>query len=302
MSASDGSGRQHGLWQVGDWCVDMDRRRITRAGETLEVPDRSFHLFAALFAAAPETVTTDALMDAVWGRTVVSDETLKQRVMLLRRALGEGADDLILTDRGRGYRMAEIPRPVAATDAGRAASSGRYRRAGIVALLVMVASVAAYLGYPNREIGSPTPTAATDQPTRPVSVEVGDIWYLSNPGGADFFAENLRDGLLTHFANLDGVRVQRDGGPLPEAVAQEMGIAARLLVEGSFQKAGDQARVVVRIEDLGTGQLLWAREFTVPVSPDRRLASQRRISEETSRALADQVSVLVADRRQPPYR
>lgn len=296
MERSPDEQRATGTWQVSAWVVDLDRRRVTRAGETLALPDLTFRLLAALLAAAPETVSGDALLDAVWGRTVVSDETLKQRVMLLRRALGEGGEELVLTDRGRGYRLAEPPRPITEPAPG-----GRSRKRAAAVAAMLAAALAAGVVLFRPWIGGAVnagPVRATGEAGAPtarwVAVQLDEIRYLSPPQDADRFVEGLQEALLSQLANLEGVRVHRGGAAIPERAARELGLAARLEISGSYRQAGYQARVAVRVADLKTGQVLFAREFDADVSRYERLDAQRHIAEATARAVAEQVAVLVA--------
>ncbi|MBR9826125.1 MAG: tetratricopeptide repeat protein [Alphaproteobacteria bacterium] len=93
------------LIQTDDLLIDLRRRRVTRAGEVLDIAGLTFDLLAALIAAAPEALSADALSQTVWQQTHVSEETLSQRVALLRKALGDTARDprYVRTVRHRGY-------------------------------------------------------------------------------------------------------------------------------------------------------------------------------------------------------
>jgi transcriptional activator of cad operon len=75
--------------RVADLVVDLDRSSVVRDGRVIDLPDLSFRLLAALIRQAPERVDKDQLIAEVWDGVVVSDETLAQRVSLLRQVLGE---------------------------------------------------------------------------------------------------------------------------------------------------------------------------------------------------------------------
>ena len=98
---------------IGDLRLDLASRRVFREAEEIELGRLSFDLFAALARAAPAALSSDDIVAQVWGSKVVSDETLKQRVSLLRRALGQdGSREYIQTVRGYGYRLATEPVPL----------------------------------------------------------------------------------------------------------------------------------------------------------------------------------------------
>jgi len=93
--------------QFADLKIDLEAGVVSRAGAVLPVTDRSFELLRELLARAPDVVPHRELLDAVWPGQVVTPETLKQRVRLLRQALGEapGSADYIVSVHGRGYRL-----------------------------------------------------------------------------------------------------------------------------------------------------------------------------------------------------
>ena len=87
--------------------IDSQQRKVTIANQAVELPERSYRLLITLVENAPNIVSHDQLMKAVWPDTVVSDETLKQRVSRLRKqlsALNSQANDYFIAERGLGYR------------------------------------------------------------------------------------------------------------------------------------------------------------------------------------------------------
>jgi len=95
-------------YRAGELTVDVAAGRVTLVGRLVDLPPLSFALLVALLRRAPEVVRRQDLLDKVWPGTLVSDETLSQRVRLLREALGEGAGSsrFVASVRGWGYRVA----------------------------------------------------------------------------------------------------------------------------------------------------------------------------------------------------
>ncbi len=106
--------------------IELEARRVWRDGERLPLQDKSFELLRYLMERHPETATHAELMAGVWKGVVVSQDTLTQRVKLLRQSLGDtGAEArYIASAHGEGYRLAEAPREGAA-DVPHAPSKGR---------------------------------------------------------------------------------------------------------------------------------------------------------------------------------
>lgn len=103
-------------YRFEDLTLDVGRRRVRRGSDSLPLSDLTFELLRVLVEAAPNVVSHDELAEKAWGpRRVVTPENLSQRVMVLRNALGDSADQprYIEGVRGRGYRL--IPEVQAAS-------------------------------------------------------------------------------------------------------------------------------------------------------------------------------------------
>lgn len=94
-------------FQIGDLRLDIQRGELTRLGEAIALPKLSYDLLVALAHAAPALLSQAELMAIVWPDRVIGDETLKQRIKLLRKSLGDDASapSYIEAVRGRGYRL-----------------------------------------------------------------------------------------------------------------------------------------------------------------------------------------------------
>ena len=92
---------------ISDLNLDVLRGELTRHDEVITLPKLSYDLLVALAQAAPALLSQEELMAAVWPDRVIGDETLKQRVKLLRKSLGDDASapTYIEAVRGRGYRL-----------------------------------------------------------------------------------------------------------------------------------------------------------------------------------------------------
>jgi DNA-binding winged helix-turn-helix (wHTH) protein/tetratricopeptide (TPR) repeat protein len=97
---------------LADLHIDLDTRCVERGGARLEVAGLSFDLLACLLDRGGAVVTFDELIAAVWAPTIVSDETVTQRVKLLRQALGDDGrrPRYIRSVRGRGYQLTANPK------------------------------------------------------------------------------------------------------------------------------------------------------------------------------------------------
>jgi DNA-binding response OmpR family regulator len=98
---------------VGDLVVDQRSRRVTLAGEAVELSPKEFDLLAHLAVRAGTVVSKRELLTDVWQLPYGgSDKTVDVHLSWLRRKLGESAaaPRLLQTVRGVGVRLAE-PEP-----------------------------------------------------------------------------------------------------------------------------------------------------------------------------------------------
>ncbi|WDD99047.1 tetratricopeptide repeat protein [Thalassomonas actiniarum] len=90
-----------------DLILDIQQGRLLRNDEEIYLPKLSYDLLVSLVESSPALLSQQELMEKVWPDRVIGDETLKQRVKLLRKSLGDDAGNprYIEAIRGRGYRL-----------------------------------------------------------------------------------------------------------------------------------------------------------------------------------------------------
>jgi DNA-binding winged helix-turn-helix (wHTH) protein/predicted ATPase len=101
-------------WSFPPFRLDVSTGSLWRDDELVPLPPKPFAVLAALVARAGQVVTKDALFEAAWPDTAVTDGVLKGCIRQIRRALGEGAGTAayIATVHRRGYRFRMPVTPV----------------------------------------------------------------------------------------------------------------------------------------------------------------------------------------------
>lgn len=96
---------------LGDLAVDLEARRVSRAGNLIELTPREFDLLAYLLRQPGQVVTREMLARDVWGeanRITPLDNVIDVHVAHLRRKIDEGHPiKLIHTVRGVGLVLRE---------------------------------------------------------------------------------------------------------------------------------------------------------------------------------------------------
>ena len=160
---------QRERYRIADLTIDVEAVSVLREdGQAVVLPRLSFDLLVALLRRAPDVVGFEELITTVWAGIAVSDETLTQRVALLRRALGDEAKNprYLRAVRGRGYQLVPAVLKLASEDPPERSSSRR--RIGPVAawvslsLVVLVVLVVLFVPF-----STPASPVATRSPSVP---------------------------------------------------------------------------------------------------------------------------------------
>jgi DNA-binding winged helix-turn-helix (wHTH) protein/tetratricopeptide (TPR) repeat protein len=96
-------------YEFGPYRIDPAKRLLLRGEESVQLPSKVFETLLVLVQHSEEVVSKDDLLKTVWPDSFVEESNLSQSIFLLRKALGETAQDhhYIVTIPGRGYRFAE---------------------------------------------------------------------------------------------------------------------------------------------------------------------------------------------------
>lgn len=260
------------LYEFGPFRVDPEKETVVRSGELVSITPKTFQILLVLIRNSREIVTKDDLMKSVWPDTFVEEANLSRNIFMLRKALGETAQDhrYIVTIPGQGYRLAEDVRLVPNEEVTVVAASHSLVKvevketkpwwwiAGAAALLV-----AAGLGVLRYISKSKTILSATD------TVVLADF---ANSTGDAVFDETLRRGLSIqleqspYLSLISDQRIQLTlrlmGRPANARLTPEVarGICERTgsaaVLDGSIAPIGSQYVLELRAKSCRSGEIL----------------------------------------------
>ena len=200
------------VFRFGAIEVREDEFRATRAGQPLDIEPKAFRVLVYLLQHAGHLVSKSELMNAVWGDTAVTENSLTRAIALLRRVLEDDPHQphFIETVSTAGYRFIcpvetdaspDTPVESRGTTEGMAPPSAlsskarpRFLRCWRWALAASAAGVAvaagAFLWYIHQPLPSPH-IGETRQLTRdvrwrfkrPLGVERGRVYFTGRPQG-----------------------------------------------------------------------------------------------------------------------
>lgn len=127
------------VFQVGDWLVEAELNRISRAGESVQLEPRTIDVLVCLCRSAGAVVSTDELIAEVWSDRPMGDNPVYKAIAKLRRALGDEASkpSYIVTVAKKGYRLiAPVSSPPTAIKSATKSTAGKSDPARIVPVLI----------------------------------------------------------------------------------------------------------------------------------------------------------------------
>lgn len=245
--------------KIGDLLFDPARRRLWRGEKSIHLPKLSYNFLQTLIAHAPEVVTTEQLLDEVWGDVVVSEETVKQRVSLMRQALDDDRENpkYIESVRGVGYRLIARVSPT---------NTHRHSQNLVTWLMIgAVVAMAALLAL----FGRPTPV---DELPGSLSLAVLPFEDLSESGDKAYFSDGIHEEVIAALSQINRISVTSRTSVLPFRDAEigviEIGerLDVDLIVEGSVRHSDDRVRVTVQLINAKTDEHIWVENYDRPLS------------------------------------
>ncbi|MCB1773356.1 MAG: winged helix-turn-helix domain-containing protein, partial [Gammaproteobacteria bacterium] len=278
--------------RIGDWILLPDLNLIRHVERSAEVrlEPRHADLLSHFAAHAGEVLSADDIIEHVWNRQVVTDQSVYQAIAKLRRAVGDNANapSYIETVPKRGYRL--IAAVTAATDGtdratpppvttdGSAAPPRRHRLGMALVALALVAVLAAVLQQ-----------QPVDAPQSYRTIVVMPFTMLSPEQDYRFIADGFAIELAHALGRLPSTRVI---GPTSSQLAQRLGqdtreignhVDADVVVTGNVRRSDQDLRIVSTLTDARTGYQLWSEVFDR--SDNDILATQHEVADTIAAAL-----------------
>ena len=238
-------------YRFADLTLDAGQRVVRRGTTIIELPRLSFDLLRALVLAAPDSLSTDELMDQVWRGAVVSHATVAKRVELLRQGLGDdsNAPRYVALVRGYGYRLIPAVRE--------ARPETRRRFGGLQAAALVVLLSAAVAWFALRPVEAP----------REKSIAVLPFVAMSLSPDDQIFADGLTEELSHVLARSGELKVTgrissfyfKDREDDVQSIGAALGVAH--VLKGSMRRSEDKLRVTVQLIGTGDGFQLWSASY-----------------------------------------
>ena len=262
-------------YSFGEFTLDLERGALLRAGARVDLRPKAFEVLRLLVERHGRLVTKQELLDAVWGRVVVTEGSVAKCLIEIRRAIDDRSQTSIRTVPRRGYvfdepvtvgdgdTRAPILAQTVATRRPRVGSAARRWTLG-TALAVAFAIAASWVVVTLR--GAPQGAYDPLQAGAP-SVAVLPFVDMSAERQSEYLADGIAEEILNLLAQVPAVTViaRSSSFAFKERNADIATIAETLnvthVLEGSLRKSGNQVRITARLVDATTSAELWTATY-----------------------------------------
>jgi TolB-like protein/Tfp pilus assembly protein PilF len=244
----------------------------------------------------------------VWPDSWVEESNLTQNIFLLRKALGETAQDssYIITIPGKGYRLAAEIREIPAGDPGPAAVAAENlsvppeepavaapaRPVGwkfhwlwlLLPGLILIALAVAMMW---RRQQHPRAQAAAGR----VMLAILPFENLTGDPAQEYFSDGMTEEMIAQLGDLDpehlgviartSVMHYKNGKAPLDQIGRELGV--QYVLEGSVRRDADKVRITAQLIQMKDQSHLWARRY------DRELGSTLALQTEIAQEIAGEI-------------
>jgi TolB-like protein/DNA-binding winged helix-turn-helix (wHTH) protein len=272
--------------------LDLSCGCLRRGRDEIKLRPKSFDVLRYLVENRGRLLGKEELIRAVWGDSSVTDNSLVQCLIEVRRALGDEHQTLIRTVPRRGYifdpRLAQsgndhrravdcpaesaagmlppangpaadhpqevlpVPPPGATPENSRA---GRKWIVAIVLLSLLTVIALAIWQLPTAPGRGPIDTLA-----------VLPFQSLAHARGDEYLEFGMADALITRLSAVKQLTVRPTSSVRPfmgtsDALSAGKRLGVGAVVDGSIQKLGDRIRITARLVRVADGKSLWAETY-----------------------------------------
>lgn len=290
--------------------LDLTRGCLLRGDEEVKLRPKTFEVLKFLVGNDRKLISKEQLIAAVWPNTAVTDDSLVQCLIEIRRSLGDKHQEIIKTVPRRGYvfqseviahqpaerktvyseevadvrlsvdeehiEFGRIPKALNAP-----ASKQPFRIWTFILVsvaFILIATAAAV--YRQRAKRSENLSAPVH------SIAVLPLKNLTGDAANEYFVDGLTEAVINALSHIEGLKVIsrgsvfsfKDGDVEPRQVGSRLDVET--VLEGSVRKDANSVRVAVRLVNTDDGRILWSAD-----THDKTLSDLFALQDDIARSL-----------------
>ena len=275
-------------FRFGQFMFDLERGTLLNRGSNVPLRPQSYQVLKILLENHGRLVTRSQLQQEVWGDSIVTDGSLTQCLIDIRKAIGDTDKTIIRTVPRRGF-LFDAPVEVNADASNRSGSTTGVstRTEGRKMLFVLSLCTAAVLSLSFYKWWNSTPLVS--------SIAVLSFENRSEDPTQEYFSDGVSEELLNLLVKVPQLRVTSRSSSFSfkgkdidaRTIARHLDVAH--IVEGTVRRMDDRVRVTAQLTEASSGTLLWSQIY------ERELgdifAVQNEIAQRIFDALGDKLDI-----------
>jgi TolB-like protein/DNA-binding winged helix-turn-helix (wHTH) protein/Tfp pilus assembly protein PilF len=247
--------------QIGSGRFDPVSGELSLNGRSTRLRPRTAALLSYLISHRGRIIGKDELLQAIWPKVVVTEDSIVQCVKEIRRALGRERHDWIRTVPREGYAYVAAPEDAAGVPSTTTERSSRSRVALSVAAVVLASCIVAVALLSRSD-------HAIDRP--PLSLVVLPVANLTGDPVHENDADEMTEGLARSLSRLPGAFVIAPSTAFTfkgkavdvRRVGSDLGV--RYVLEGALRLQGSRLQLTASMADSTNARQLWSETFEAP--------------------------------------
>lgn len=274
MEAADSGDR---IFKSGRIALDVSGGRLLVDGSHVELRPQSFDVLRKLVENAGAVVSKEELLSSVWEDRAVTEDSLTQCIIDIRRALSDSDKRIVRTIPRRGY---VFEGDLLAPDDEPDDDAGHANRRATIAIAI---AAAAALGALALWQFQPMPDSQVDDAREP-SIAVLPFVDMTAVQDQRHLAEGIAEEVLNLLASSSSLKViartsafsvARSGADI-EAIGEQLGVSH--VLEGSVRQGTERLRISVQLVDATTSEQTWSESYDRPAGDILEIQSDIAIS------------------------
>lgn len=257
---------QTSVYHFGRFTLDLARGTLRDGIRDLRLRPKSFAVLKVLVENHGCLVSKNDLIEEAWSGSAVSDDSLTQCLIEIRRALDDADKSLVRTVPRRGYLFdGTVEAGIRSPETAQATRNSPIVIRLAIGLLMLAATAGWWLAM---QPATPEPdTEITRTPWPENSIAVLPFVDLSDEQHMRYFGESLSEEVINLLSQTPDLHIVartssfsfRDTSADVATIAEQLNV--RFLLEGSVRETDGNIRVVAQFIDTNTDRHLWSRPF-----------------------------------------
>lgn len=290
------SDQPHRMFRFGDFTLSTARGVLLRNQHTIKLRPQSFEVLKILLENHGCLVSKDDLHTEVWGHKAVTDDSLAQCLIDIRKVIGDASRTMICTVPRRGF-IFDVPVETCAdpgaNESGKGSARLRHwylRPQFLVPAALIVGALAFWWLYGNQMVVDSTdPGKSTARIANSVAVVAFED--LSEGQDQQFFADGIAEEIISQLSVFPGLNiVGRSSSFLFNgqnvdiaSVAEQLNVL--YVLTGSVRRSGDRIRIAVQLIESDHRTQVWSESFDREMTVEDLLDVQREVATSVAEAI-----------------